>query len=112
VTDPPTIATQRLRAGDDGTVTWIVRPCGELDITIREELAGVLLEKVADDGAHGVTVDLSETTFLDSEAMASLIEGYAAARRAGKTYRLVNGRGIVHRVLSVAGLLELSADPP
>jgi anti-anti-sigma regulatory factor len=44
--------------------------------------------------------------------MAALIEGYHAARAAGKRYRIVNARGVIARSLRIAGLLELPGIEP
>jgi anti-sigma B factor antagonist len=54
-----------------------------------------------------IEVDLSQVTFLDSEALAGLIQGYDAARRAGRDFAAVGAQGLVHRVLVVTGTLGL-----
>lgn len=107
MTEPYEIAQQLRRDGDDGPGTWVIGLSGEFDITAREELAEVLRARVADAGAAGVTVDLDATTFLDSEAMAALIEGYNAARAAGKPFGIVNPHGVIERSLHIAGLFDL-----
>jgi anti-sigma B factor antagonist len=107
VTEPYAIASECLPNGDAGGATWVIRLSGEFDITARDELSDVLRDKAADAGAQAITLDVGETTFLDSEAMAAMVEGYDAARTAGKRYRIVNGRGIIQRALAVAGLLDL-----
>jgi anti-anti-sigma factor len=112
VTEPYEIAQRRGRDGDDGPVTWMIELTGEFDITAREELTEVLRARAADGDAAAVTVDLAGTTFLDSEAMAALIDGYHAARAAGKRYRIVNARGVIARSLRIAGLLELPGIEP
>ncbi|HET6529422.1 MAG TPA: STAS domain-containing protein [Actinoplanes sp.] len=112
MTEPSAIAPA-LQDGASGDPTWVIRLSGEFDITARDEPAEVLRDKAADAGVRGVTLDLAETAFLDSEAMAAMIEGYQVARAAGKRYRIVNGRGLVQRTLAVAGLLDLTdSDPP
>jgi anti-anti-sigma factor len=83
----------------------VLRLAGDLDIDARDELRAAALAAVP--GSAGLVFDFGETTFLDSEAMAALIEGMNAARTAGISVRAVNARGIVHRVLDVAGVLEM-----
>jgi anti-sigma B factor antagonist len=107
VTGPYEIAQHRRRDGDDGPATWVIGLSGEFDITAREELAELLVTRVADVDTAAVTVDLDATTFLDSEAMAALIEGYNAARAAGKPFGIVNPHGVIERSLRIAGLLDL-----
>jgi anti-anti-sigma factor len=83
----------------------VLRLSGELDINARDDLRAAALAAVAE--AKAVVIDLDATTFLDSEAMGALIEGIDAARDAGVGVRAVNAHGMVHRVLDVAGVLEL-----
>jgi anti-sigma B factor antagonist len=83
----------------------VLRLAGELDIDARDELRAAALAAVA--GSTGLVFDFGEAAFLDSEAMAALIEGMNAARAAGIGVRAVNVRGMVHRVLDLAGVLEM-----
>jgi anti-sigma B factor antagonist len=83
----------------------VLRLVGDLDISARDELRAAALAAVA--GSTGLVFDFGETAFLDSEAMGALIEGMNAARAAGVSVRAVNARGTVHRVLDVAGVLEM-----
>jgi anti-sigma B factor antagonist len=46
-------------------------------------------------------------TFIDSEALGALIDGYNEARAKPAGYRVVNANGLVARVLKVSGVLEL-----
>ena len=92
-------------AGDQSP-TAVVRLTGELDLDARDELCRVIQQAVGDRRSRVVTVDLSGVTFLDSEALGVLIDGWNAARRASKSFRVVNARGIVRRVLDVAGVFS------
>jgi anti-anti-sigma factor len=84
---------------------------GAFDIGAREELRKALLELVDGDPGARIVVDLRRVTFIDSEAINALIEGFLAAEQAGLTFRLAGARGIVDRVLRVVGLDHL-LDPP
>jgi anti-anti-sigma factor len=85
----------------DGVAT--VRLGGSLDIGAREDVRDAIVRVEAE----RVLVDLGNVRFIDSEALAGLIEGFLKAREGGVDIRAVNVRGIVHRVLEVTGTLEL-----
>ena len=93
------------------TRTVVLTLDGEFDITDRAELEDATLAAVAAAGTGRVVVDLAAVAFIDSEAVAALIIGYQAAVAAGCDYRLVNARGLVRRILDIAGLLELIGEP-
>jgi anti-sigma B factor antagonist len=76
---------------------------GEFDIAARDDLRAAIVRAVAT--GSGVTIDLGDTTFLDSEALSALIDGYHAARAAGVLFKLTGARGPVRRVLEVTGVL-------
>ncbi|OJF15541.1 STAS domain-containing protein [Couchioplanes caeruleus] len=84
-----------------------VRLAGEFDINARDELRTTLLQAIDEDGAAAIVVDFGGVTFLDSEAMGALIDGFVAGRAAGVKLSIVNAHGLVHRVLEVSGVLEL-----
>ena len=86
----------------DGTA--LLRLSGELDINTRDDLREALVAAV---GTGDVVIDLDEVTFIDSEALGALIEGYNAARANGTGFRLINAHGLVDRVLSVSGVLDI-----
>jgi anti-anti-sigma factor len=85
----------------------VVRLAGDFDINARDELRTTLLEAIHAAGPAEVVVDFDEAAFLDSEAMGALIEGLNAGREAGVPLRIVNAKGLVHRVLEVSGVLDL-----
>lgn len=89
------------RAADGAT---FLRITGELDITARDDLREAILAGLGD---GDVIVDLDAATFLDSEALGALIDGYHAARDRTAGFRVVNARGMVARVLLVSGVLDL-----
>lgn len=87
----------------DGTAT-LLRLTGELDINARDDLRETILDAA---GAGDVVVDLGEVTFIDSEALSALIDGFNAAQAGGTRFTVVNARGVVERVLAVSGTLDL-----
>ncbi|MET0419910.1 MAG: STAS domain-containing protein [Actinoplanes sp.] len=89
----------------DGTVV-LLKLTGELDINARDDLRDTF-RSALDDGAADIVVDLGGVTFLDSEALGGLIDGYNAAQARTVGFRVVNARGLVDRVLSISGALDL-----
>jgi anti-anti-sigma factor len=102
--------TIALEPADDGATAW-VRLAGAFDIGAREDLCDTLLGMVGPDAGERILVDLNDVTFIDSEAINALIQGYLAAERSGIDFRLANARGIVERVLRIVGLDHL-LEPP
>ena len=63
---PPPIAVSELRSG-----RWLVELRGDQDITTSGDLRQLLHDPVESDG--DIIVDLTETTFLDSGALAEIV---------------------------------------
>jgi anti-sigma B factor antagonist len=93
-------------AGADGAITATVRLSGEFDVGARDRLRAAVLGVVGA-GAGRVVIDLTDVTFIDSETIRVLLDGYTAARRQGSAYRLAGAHGVVQRILDVMGLTEL-----
>lgn len=88
----------------DGAGT-ILRPSGELDINARDDLHDAILAVLS--AGDDLVVDLTGVTFLDSEALGALIDGYNEAGERDAGFRVINARGLVARVLDVSGAQEL-----
>ncbi|MEV4708441.1 STAS domain-containing protein [Actinoplanes sp. NPDC049316] len=91
----------------DGGREVCLRLFGDLDADARDELRRELYDAVHDNAAPQLVVDLRDTTFLDSEAIDAILEGFLLARQAGKTPQIINARGVVRTVLLVTGVLDL-----
>lgn len=87
----------------DGTAT-LLRLTGELDINARDDLRDAILDAV---DAGDVVVDLGAVGFIDSEALSALIDGYNASRTGRSRFAVINATGVVERVLTVSGALDL-----
>ena len=83
----------------------ILRPTGELDINARDDLYDAILVTLS--AGDDVVLDLADVTFLDSEALGALIDGYNEAGQRDAGFRVINARGLVARVLDVSGAQEL-----
>ncbi|MET0418395.1 MAG: STAS domain-containing protein [Actinoplanes sp.] len=79
---------------------------GEFDLEARDALREALLQAVA--GGSHLIVDLAGVTFLDSESLGALVEGYNATEQAGLSFAVTGARGAVRRVLELTGFLELT----
>lgn len=87
----------------DGAAT-ILRISGELDINARDDLREALLLGLA---GGDVVVDLDEVSFLDSEALGALIDGFNESRVRDSGFRVLNSHDVVERVLTVSGAKDL-----
>jgi anti-sigma B factor antagonist len=93
------------------TRTWpdrgrvIVAARGELDIDTVVELR-TALEELSAAGWEKVVLDLRELTFIDSMGLSLLLETDRAARRAGRSFAIVDGSPAVARLLELVGLTD------
>jgi len=91
----------------DAATAAYFRLSGTLDIGARRALRSAFSDVVGEAGVSAIVVDLADVTFLDSEALAGLIEGCNEARQAGLRFIVEGAQGLVHRVLVVTGTLAL-----
>jgi len=94
----------------------VVAVSGEIDLAKHGELLSALetaVKKADIDVARRVVVDLSQTSFLDSGGIRTLVHGRQAADAMGIEYLVIGASGIVHTVLEVTGVLAfLTHDHP
>lgn len=105
VTQHYTINSQQTTDGD-GNTTTMLHVGGELDLAARQDLLDAVMRPIAE--GTDLLIDLEAVTFLDSESLSALIQGFNAAGEAGTGFRLVGARGTVRRVLEVTGVLGLA----
>ncbi|WP_424535819.1 STAS domain-containing protein [Sphaerisporangium viridialbum] len=84
----------------------VVRLAGDLDLATAGLLAGTLHDLVRS-GHATLVVDTSTLDFCDVTGVDALMEGQAAAERAGGRLRLSGVHGFLHRVLELTGLREV-----
>jgi len=82
----------------------VVRPKGELDLATAPLLDEILRE-LAGRGANAV-LDLSETAFIDSSGIRTVLGAYAASRRDGFGLTMLPGPPAVMRVLELSGVRD------
>lgn len=75
---------------------------GEVDLSCSPEARKHILDVLGD--GKDLLVDLSEVSYIDSSGVASLVEGYQTAKKAGQRFGLV---GVSEAALSVLQLARL-----
>ncbi len=97
----------RHREDPDGVT---VSAHGEVDLHNAAELTDVLLA-AAETRPDELRVDLGDVPFMDSMGVSALIVAYEHASAAGARFRVVGASPVVHRILSITGLLDLFGMP-
>jgi anti-anti-sigma factor len=87
--------------------TCVVALCGELDMSVRDEVAAVLLAELNRPGSTALRADLSAVSFLDSTVIAVLLRVRYDAEAAGLSFTVANPRGAVRRALEITGVLSV-----
>ncbi|CAA9496507.1 MAG: hypothetical protein AVDCRST_MAG38-2956 [uncultured Solirubrobacteraceae bacterium] len=78
---------------------------GELDVTAVDEMSTLFAMAIA--GTRGaVIMDLSRVHFVDSTALATLLQGARELRRVGKRLLVVAADGPVRSLLEITGLAQ------
>ena len=86
--------------------TAIVRLPAEIDLTVADELREALLG-VLNQGALGLIVDMTATTFCDSAGITALVRAVRRATADGATLRLAVSAPAVLRVFTLVGIDRL-----
>lgn len=84
----------------------IIAVAGEIDLYTAPDLKQ-LLTQVIEDGATGVVMDLSETTFLDSTGLGVLIGGLKRLRSRDGALAVVNVDDSISRTFEITGLDQI-----
>jgi anti-sigma B factor antagonist len=108
VTRPHFAISQRAAPAGDLQVSL----SGDFDMDVGDALSTALVNAARQPGVSRVIVDLEHTLLIDSHAIAGLVAGYEAATATGRGFTVINGRGLVQRVLDITGLSEVFCDRP
>lgn len=84
----------------------VIAVAGEIDLYTAPDLKQTLTQ-VIEDGASGVVMDLSETTFLDSTGLGVLIGGLKRLRSRDGALAIVNVDDNIARTLEITGLDQI-----
>jgi anti-anti-sigma factor len=86
---------------------------GEIDLANLHIVAGAIRRAIEVHRATELIIDLDQVTFLDSIGIGALMIGRTLAIQHGTAYRVINARGVVHRLLSgTSDLSVLSGQQP
>ncbi len=91
----------------DGSVQLAV--AGEVDTDTADQLVQAVRNILSAD-SHRIVVDLTSVTFLDSSGIRALLTARRIAGEHGAALTVTGVHGIVHRVLTLTGLLDLLSD--
>lgn len=86
--------------------TAVVTAAGEIDLTNAEGLRDALLSAL-NDGARGLVVDMTGTTFVDSAGVTALVRASRRASATESTVRLAVTAAPVLRVLNLVGIDQM-----
>lgn len=78
---------------------------GELDLASAGRLQAAI-EGLRSGETTGVTIDLSEVSFMDSTGLRALLMGHRLCEERGYDFRLIPGPPVVQRLFELAGLLN------
>jgi anti-anti-sigma factor len=109
VVDTALVSTPPFTISQQEAPTGVLRVslAGDFDVSVRDALSRALVDAVRRPTVTHVVVDLEQTVFIDSHAVAGLVAGYEAATAAQCGFTVVNGRGTVQEVLDITGLSEV-----
>ena len=84
-----------------------IRLTGELDISCCDQLRAAIIGTLAAHQDDNIIIDLDNVSFIDSETVRTLLDGYFAAGRTGRSLQVRNAHGIVRQLLAILGLLPI-----
>ena len=82
------------------------RPRGEIDMAVADSFGEAIITALMD-GSPRVVVDLTEVSFLDSSGIRALLMANRVAAERERSLTVENPAPIVHRVLTIGGVLDL-----
>ncbi|GAA1659034.1 STAS domain-containing protein [Actinoplanes couchii] len=106
-----TITPGPVTTGTDGVPESHVALTGEFDLNARDILREALVHLLDTAPSRRIIVDLTNVTFIDSEAIGAILEGLIAAQKVSKTLQLANANRQIQRVFDVIGMNDLLRDP-
>lgn len=95
-----------------GGTAQMVLVSGEIDLATHDELLTTVHEALSVEGVRTVTVDLSDTSLLDSGGIGVLVAAHHTATRQRTEFSVIGATGMVARVLHVTGVWESLSPAP
>jgi anti-sigma B factor antagonist len=91
---------------DDTNGRPVVHVTGEVDLDTAPQLEATLLDLAAH-GARAITIDLSQTDFIDSTGLHAIVMGAKRLRDQGGELSLASPSKSTYRVLELTGLTSV-----
>lgn len=79
---------------------------GELDLSVASEFEQEIIRSL-DRASEGVSIDLTDVSYLDSSSVRALLRASEAAEDNGKKLQVTGASGITRRVLELTGVDEV-----
>jgi anti-sigma B factor antagonist len=90
---------------------FLVTCRGEIDLATRDHLYDSVIGGIEDGRTLTVQVDLAGVTFVSAAGLRSLVRLFEAAQGAGKPFHFDRLPPLVHRLLDIVGVDEVSDFP-
>jgi anti-sigma B factor antagonist len=90
----------------------LVSVSGRITIDSSPELLSLLLPNLSAAGRDSLTVDLWDVVYIDTSALAVLLETLRAARKLKRTFHLSGLRGRPRYLMEVTGFIRLFSEVP
>jgi anti-sigma B factor antagonist len=90
----------------------VVALSGRITIDSSPELRLLLLKRITTPGRDSLTIDFSETAYIDTSALAVLLETLRVAHHLGKAFQLSGLHGRPRYLLEATGFIRLFSEIP
>ncbi|NLJ76050.1 MAG: anti-sigma F factor antagonist [Peptococcaceae bacterium] len=92
--------------------TLFVRPNGELDLGVADQLRRTLDETIEKGRAKNLVINLAKVSFVDSSGLGVLLGRYNRISKNGGQVFIVSPQPQVRKVLDLSGLLRIMNEYP
>jgi len=90
--------------------TLLVRPGGELDLSVADFLRNNLEESLDREPARNIVLNLSKVSFVDSSVLGVFLGRYKRVSKNGGRVIIVSPQPQVRRILEVSGLFRIMGE--
>lgn len=92
--------------------TLLVRPGGELDLAVADDLRSALEAALDREPAKNLVFNLARVSFIDSSGLGVLLGRYRRVSKNGGKVLIVSPQPQVRRILDLSGLLRVMGEFP
>lgn len=90
--------------------TLLVRPGGELDLSVADFLRNNLEESLDRESARNIVFNLSKVSFVDSSVLGVFLGRYKRVSKNGGSVIIVSPQPQVRRILELSGLFRIMGE--